>query len=96
VPKANSRRTFTDTSTVAEIAMSFQAYLDNIQAKTGKSPADFRRLATESGFAQGGKLKAGVKAGAVVAWLKADFALGHGHAMAIVALLKGRRGDSSP
>ena len=25
--------------------MSFQAYLDNIQAKTGKSPADFRRLA---------------------------------------------------
>lgn len=75
--------------------MSFQAYLDNIQAKTGKSPADFRRLATVSGFAEGGKLKAGVKAGAVVAWLKADFALGHGHAMAIVALLKGRRDDSS-
>jgi hypothetical protein len=26
--------------------MSFQAYLDNIQAKTGKSRADFRKLAT--------------------------------------------------
>jgi hypothetical protein len=38
-----------------------------------------------------GKLKAGVKAGAVVAWLKADF--GHGHAMAIMALLKGNKGD---
>ena len=76
--------------------MSFQAYLDNIQAKTGQSPADFRKLATEKGFAVGGKLKPGVKAGAVVAWLKADFGLGHGHAMAIVALLKGKKGDGSP
>ena len=76
--------------------MSFQAYLDNIQAKTGKSPADFRRRATEKGFAAGGKLKTGVKAGAVVAWLKADFGLGHGHAMAIVALLKGKKDDRSP
>lgn len=76
--------------------MSFQAYLDNIQAKTGKSPADFRKLATDKGFAAGGKLRPGVKAGDVVAWLKADFALGHGHAMAIVALLKGKKGDGSP
>jgi hypothetical protein len=76
--------------------MSFQAYLDNIQAKTGKSPADFRKLATDRGFAAGGKLKPGVKAGAVVAWLKADFGLGHGHAMAIVALLKGTKEDRPP
>jgi hypothetical protein len=76
--------------------MSFQAYLDNIQAKTGKSPVDFRRLATEKGFAERGKLKSGVKAGAVVAWLKDDFALGHGHAMAIVALLKGKKDDGKP
>jgi Domain of unknown function (DUF4287) len=76
--------------------VSFQAYLDNIQAKTGKSPADFRKLATDKGFAKNGKLKPDVKAGAVVAWLKADFALGHGHAMAIVALLKGKKSDSSP
>ena len=75
--------------------MSFQAYLDNIQAKTGKTPADFRRIATEKGFAVGGKLKPGVKSGAVVTWLKADFALGHGHAMAIVALLRGKKGDIS-
>jgi hypothetical protein len=74
--------------------MSFQAYLDNIQAKTGKSPADFRKLATEKCFVQGGTLKPGVKAGAVVAWLKADFALGHVRARAIVALLKGKKGDS--
>jgi hypothetical protein len=70
--------------------MSFQAYLDNIQAKTGKSPDDFRAMATSKGFAQDGRLREGVKAGDIVAWLKADFALGHGHAMAIYALLKGK------
>jgi hypothetical protein len=70
--------------------MSFQAYLDNIEAKTGKSPADFRNLATEKGFLSGGRLRADVKAGEIVAWLRKDFALGHGHAMAIVALLKGK------
>jgi hypothetical protein len=31
-----------------------------------------------------------------VAWLKADFGLGHGHAMAIVALLKGKKSDGPP
>ena len=70
--------------------MSFQAYLDNIEARTGKSPADFKKLANEKGFLSGGKLRADVKAGEIVAWLKKDFTLGHGHAMAIVALLKGK------
>lgn len=69
--------------------MSFQAYLNNIQAKTGKSPDDFRKLAGKMGFARNGKLKPNVKAGEIVAWLKKDFDLGHGHAMAIYALLKG-------
>lgn len=53
--------------------MSFQAYIDNIKTKTGKTPADFRKLAKEEGL-----LKPGVKAMAVVAWLKKDFRLGHG------------------
>ena len=70
--------------------MSFQAYLDNIQAKTGKSPDDFRRMATDKGFADAGGLTKGTKAGDIIAWLKADYDLGHGHAMAIVALLKGK------
>ena len=69
--------------------MSFQAYLDNIQTKTGQSPADFRRLASDKGYLADGKLRADVKAGTIIEWLKADFGLGHGHAMAIVALLKG-------
>jgi hypothetical protein len=29
--------------------VSLQAYLDNIEAKTGKTPADFRRLAGQKG-----------------------------------------------
>jgi hypothetical protein len=69
--------------------MSFQAYLDNIQTKTGQSPDDFRAMAESKGFTEGGVMR--VKAGEVVTWLKADYGLGHGHAMAIVCLLKGLR-----
>lgn len=70
--------------------MSFQAYLDNVQAKTGKSPEDLKELATEKGFLENGTLKAGVKAGQIVDWLKKDFDLGHGHSMAIFAYFKGK------
>ena len=58
--------------------MSYQAYLDNIKAKTGKTPADFKKLASEKGL-----LIPGIKAGQIVAWLKEEFGLGHGHATAI-------------
>jgi hypothetical protein len=75
--------------------MSFQAYLTNIQAKTGKSAADFRALAEKKGFTHNGRLATGVKAGAIVKWLKDDFQLGHGHAMAIFALLKGVKREDS-
>ena len=74
--------------------MSFQAYLTNIQAKTGKSPADFKALAEKKGFTRDGQLATGVKAGAIVAWLKEEFELGYGHAMAIFALLKGAKKET--
>ncbi len=70
--------------------MSFKAYLDNIQAKTGKSPDDLKRLAEQKGFLVAGKLVASVKATDVTNWLKEEFELGHGHCMAIWALLKGK------
>jgi hypothetical protein len=73
--------------------MSFQGYLKTIKTKTGKGPADFRAIAEEKGLTQNGELKA--KAGDIVAWLKADFDLGHGHAMAIYALLKGIKNEDS-
>lgn len=58
--------------------MSYQAYLDNIQAKTGKTPEDFRVLAAEKGL---------TKYSDVMAWLKADYGLGHGHANVIAQIL---------
>lgn len=76
--------------------MSYQAYLKNIHAKTGKSPAEFRSLAEKKGFTQKRQLAPGVKAGDVVKWLKTDFQLGHGHAMAIYALLRGLKSEESP
>lgn len=69
--------------------MSFQAYIDNIGKKTGKSPEDFKKLAEKKGFLKNGRLQEGVKAGQIIAWLKEDFELGHGHAMAIYAIFKG-------
>jgi hypothetical protein len=75
--------------------MSFQAYLDNIKTKTGKSADDFRAMAEQKGFTQDGELNPAVKASDIIKWLKDDFGLGHGHAMAIYALFKGikKEGD---
>lgn len=75
--------------------MSFQAYLANIKTQTGKGPDDFRELAEQKGFTENGQLKPGIKAGEIVQWLKEDFDLGHGHAMAIYALLKGAKTEAS-
>jgi len=69
--------------------MSFYAYIDNIKAKTGKTPEYFAKLAEQKGFLANGKLADGIKAGQIIAWLKEDFALGHGHAMAVYAVFKG-------
>ncbi len=71
--------------------MSFQAYLDNIAAKTGKSADDLKTLAIGRGLADAKGLAPGVKATAIIDWLKRDFDLGHGHAMSIVAYIKGKR-----
>jgi Domain of unknown function (DUF4287) len=76
--------------------MSFQAYLNNIKAKTGKGPEDFTKLAEQKGFTQNGKIKPGVKAGEIVEWLRQEFDLGHGHAMAIYAIFKGIKNQESP
>jgi hypothetical protein len=66
--------------------MTFQAYLDNIQARTGVSPAEFVVRARALGY-----LEPDVKATVIVNWLKADYGLGRGHAMAIVAVIKRAR-----
>ncbi len=63
--------------------MSFQAYLDNIEEKTGKTPREFVELARKRGYDD-----PATKAGVIVDWLKADFGLGRGHAMALVYVIK--------
>lgn len=69
--------------------MSFQAYLDNIEAKTGVTPRQFIDLATEKGFGRG------TKSGEIVAWLADDYGLGRGHAMALVHVItKGEKIDA--
>ncbi|WP_045683216.1 DUF4287 domain-containing protein [Martelella endophytica] len=65
--------------------MSFQAYLDNIKAKTGKTPEDFHALAEKAGL-----MGPDLKATGLTSWLKSEFGLGHGHAMAIWAVFKDR------
>ena len=68
--------------------INMEAYFRTIKKKTGKSPEDFKALAIEQGFFENGALKANVKATEVIAWLKQDFALGHGHGLAIYHSLK--------
>jgi len=63
--------------------MTFQAYLDNIHKKTGKTPEDFFALAKKKRIV-GPELTAS----RLVAWLMEDFDLGHGHAMAIWHVFK--------
>lgn len=65
--------------------MSFQAYLDNIKAKTGKTPEQLKAAAVKAGvFARD------MKATALVTWLKQEFDLGHGHSMAVWAVFKSK------
>jgi hypothetical protein len=63
--------------------MTFQAYIDNIHAKTGKTPEDFLAAAKA-----GGLLKPETKVTQITDWLKKEYGLGHGHAMAIVQAFK--------
>lgn len=70
--------------------MNFQTYIDNVEAKTGKSAAALKAIAIDKGLADEAGLAPGAKAGAIIDWLKADYELGHGHAM-IVAWIKGKR-----
>jgi hypothetical protein len=63
--------------------MSFQAYIDNIKAKTGKTPEQLKKLAEKAGV-----YKPDMKASALVAWLQKEFNLGHGHSMAIWKVFK--------
>jgi hypothetical protein len=63
--------------------MSFQAYLDALETKTGKTPRELLALAAERGLAG-----PSTKAAPVVDWLRDDYAVGRGHAMALLHVIK--------
>jgi hypothetical protein len=59
--------------------VTYKAYIDNIKAKTGKSPEYFRDEARKKGLTKYAEL---------LAWLKSDCGLGHGHANAIILYIR--------
>jgi hypothetical protein len=63
--------------------MSFQAYLDAIEDKTGKTPRQLVDEAKERGFDA-----PAVKTGTIVDWLREEYGVGRGHAMALVHVIR--------
>ena len=62
--------------------MSYQAYLDAIEAKSGKTPQALLDEAQARGYGPH------TKAGVIVEWLKDEYGVGRGHAMALYGVLK--------
>lgn len=62
--------------------MSYQAYLDALEAKAGRTPQQLLDEAAERGFGPT------TKAAEVVGWLAAEYGVGRGHAMAFYGVLK--------
>ena len=62
--------------------MSYQAYLDALEQKTGKTPQQLLDEAAARGY------EPTTKAGVVVDWLTEEYGVGRGHAMAFYGVLK--------
>lgn len=65
-----------------ETTISFQAYLDAAEEKTGRTPQELVDHAHLQGFG------ADSRSGVILAWLKSEFDLGRGHGMALVHVIK--------
>lgn len=62
--------------------MSFQAYLDKAEEKTGLTPQQIVDQAHERGYTTD------TKAAEILNWLAADYGLGRGHGMALVHVIR--------
>lgn len=65
--------------------MSFQTYIDNAEAKTGKKVSFFAEEARKLGF---------TKPGQITNWLKSEYGLGHGHANAVAHVILNPQGNT--
>ena len=68
--------------------MSFQAYLDTVETRTGLTPRELLEQARAKGFGPG------TRAGEIIGWLAEEHGLGRGHAMAVVHVVT--KGDRIP
>jgi hypothetical protein len=59
--------------------MSFQAYLDNVEEKTGRTPNDLIAEAKKKNITEFKD---------IITWLKQDYSLGTGHARAIAYVIR--------
>ena len=62
--------------------MSFQAYLDAIEDKSGRTPAQLLAEAASRGY------DSTTQAAVVAAWLNDEYGIGRGHAAAFLQVLK--------
>ena len=63
--------------------MSFQAYLDTIEDKTGLTPRQLLQIAATKGYDA-----PAVKPAVILEWLRDDYGLGRGHGMALVHVIR--------
>jgi hypothetical protein len=71
--------------------MTFEAYLSAIQAKAGRTAEQLKGDAAKAGV-----YAADMKAATLVAWLKKEHGLGHGHSMAVWAVWKSKGWVAAP
>jgi hypothetical protein len=71
--------------------MTFQAYMDAVKLKTGKTPEQLKTEAEQLGV-----YSADMKATALVAWLAEKYDLGRGHAMSVWAVWKSKGWVQAP
>jgi len=63
--------------------MTFQAYLDTIKTKTGKTPEELKEAAEKAGVYSYDMTATDLKN-----FLKEEYGLGHGHSMAVWLIFK--------
>jgi hypothetical protein len=71
--------------------MTFQAYLDAVKAKTGKTPEQLKADAVQAGV-----YSPGMKAAELIAWLASAHGLGRGHAMSVWVVWKAKGWVQAP
>ena len=71
--------------------MTFQAYLDAVKAKTGKTPEQLKTAADKAGVYQ-----PDMKATTLIDWLQSEYGLGRGHSMSVWAMWKDKGWVDAP